>query len=186
MCRWRLSLAGLAASSEKRAGKECRVTGTPSRSTSATLLRGTVEVLPIDKRVEAATCLFMLHFLTDAAKLTPLRAGAARLHSGATVLVASGARVHADAALRDDFTGAWQQDGNWRVYPLIGRLRLSRSSWARCPAMAEQDCARLLQEAGFEHIASIMSALAGGRRDRPLDASVKPVRAADEIVLDHQ
>jgi tRNA (cmo5U34)-methyltransferase len=51
-----------------------------------TLIRGTVEVLPIDKRFDAATCLFVLHFLTDAAKLALLRAVAGRLHSSAPCL----------------------------------------------------------------------------------------------------
>jgi hypothetical protein len=42
-----------------------------------TLIRGTVEVLPIDMRFDAATCLFVLHFLTDVDKLARSRSGIA-------------------------------------------------------------------------------------------------------------
>jgi tRNA (cmo5U34)-methyltransferase len=82
-----------------------------------TLIHGTVQDLPTDDRYDAATCLFVLHFLPDEAKLALLRAVAGRRQSGAPVLVASGARVHADDALRKDFIGAWQQYGEMAGMP---------------------------------------------------------------------
>src|SRR5215216_3669649 len=74
------------------------------------LVRGTVDDLPAGRRFDAATCLYVLHFLPDDAKLALLRGIAARLRPQAPVLVASGTRVH-DGGLRDDLLGAWQQHG---------------------------------------------------------------------------
>jgi tRNA (cmo5U34)-methyltransferase len=48
-----------------------------------TLIQGTVETLPTEARFDAATCLFVLHFLPDEEKLALLRGIAARLRPDA-------------------------------------------------------------------------------------------------------
>ena len=57
-----------------------------------TLLRGTVDDPPPGARFDAATCLFVLHVLSDPGKLALLRGIAGLLRPGAPLLVASGAR----------------------------------------------------------------------------------------------
>jgi tRNA (cmo5U34)-methyltransferase len=128
-----------------------------------TLIRGTVEDLPPEPHFDAATCLFVLHFLPDEAKLALLRAIAARRHSDAPVLLASGARVQADDALREDFIGAWQQYGEQAGMPAERMTAIIQELMAQqVRATAEQDYVRLLREARFEHVASVLSIMAGG------------------------
>ena len=148
-----------------------------------TLIRGTVEVLPIDTRFDAATCLFVLHFLTDAAKLALLRAVAGRLHSGAPVLVASGARLRADDALRDDFIGAWQQYGELAGMPADRMAAIIHELVGQqVRATAEQDYVR--PAAGSWVRARRQHAERHGRwhgsLDRSVDGTGKPAGAADE------
>ncbi|MFP5372651.1 MAG: class I SAM-dependent methyltransferase, partial [Actinomycetes bacterium] len=76
----------------------------------ATLVAGTVDDLPADAHFDAATCLYVLHFLPDDGKLAVLRGIAARLRPGAPLLVVNGARPD-DGGLHDDLLGAWQQYG---------------------------------------------------------------------------
>jgi tRNA (cmo5U34)-methyltransferase len=128
-----------------------------------TLIRGTVEDLPTGARFDAVTCLFVLHFLPDEAKLTLLRAIAARRHSDAPVFLASGARVQADDALREDFIGAWQQYGELAGMPAERMAATIQELMAQqVRATAEQDYVRLLREAGFQHVASVLSLMADG------------------------
>lgn len=58
-------------------------------SDRVTLVRGTVENLPRETCFDAATCLFVLHFLPDAGKLALLRDIAGQLCPDAPVLVAT-------------------------------------------------------------------------------------------------
>jgi tRNA (cmo5U34)-methyltransferase len=95
------------------------------------LIRGTVEDLPPGANFDAATCLFVLHFLPDEAKLALLRSLAGSRHSGAPILLASGARVQADDALRADFIGAWQQYGELAGMP-AEQMAASRTMCAFC------------------------------------------------------
>jgi tRNA (cmo5U34)-methyltransferase len=128
-----------------------------------TLIRGTVDDVPTDARFDAATCLFVLHFLPDEAKLALLRAIAARRRTGAPVLLASGARAQADDALGKDFIGAWQQYGEMAGLPSDRMAAIIQNLIGQqIGATAEHDYARLLHEAGFEHVASILSVMAGG------------------------
>ncbi len=127
------------------------------------LMRGSVEDLPPTARFDAATCLFVLHFLPDEAKLALLKGTFRRLKPGAPLLVASGARIEADEALRDDFLGAWQQHGELMGMPpeqmaaIIGQLMARQAGATR-----EDGYVRLLHEAGFRHVASLLQVMSGG------------------------
>jgi tRNA (cmo5U34)-methyltransferase len=128
-----------------------------------TLLRGTVDELPNDRRFDAAVCLFVLHFLPDEAKLTTLRGIHRRLRRRAPLIVACGSRVVDDFSLRDDYLGAWQQFGELmgmpveRMAALIQQLLSQQAS-----ASAEEEYVRLMHAAGFEHVGSVLRVMGGG------------------------
>ena len=125
------------------------------------LVRGTVDDLPAGRRFDAATCLYVLHFLPDDA-LALLRGIAARLRPQAPVLVASGARVDA-GDLREDFLGAWQQHGELTGLPAERMAATIRQLAAQqAGAATEADYVRLLREAGFARVAPFLSVKNGG------------------------
>ncbi|MCA1645312.1 MAG: class I SAM-dependent methyltransferase [Chloroflexi bacterium] len=127
------------------------------------LILGTVEDLPTGARFDAATCLYVLHFLPDEAKLALLQAVAARRHSDAPVLLAVGARVQIDDALGEDLLGAWQQYGELAGMPAERMAATIHELMAQqVRASAEQDYVRLLREAGYQHVGSVLSVMAGG------------------------
>jgi tRNA (cmo5U34)-methyltransferase len=127
------------------------------------LVRGTFLDLPADVAFDAATCLFVLHFLSDDDKRALLRGTASRLRPGAAVLVASGTRVVADEGLRGDMLGTWQHYGQ-----LAGmgaeRMVATIEQLTRQQAMAttESDYVRLFHEVGFAHVAQLLSVFNGG------------------------
>jgi tRNA (cmo5U34)-methyltransferase len=123
------------------------------------LVRGTVEDLPAAARFDAATCLFVLHFLPDAAKLALLRGIAARLQPEAPLLLVSGVQPE-DGGLRDDFLGAWQQYGERMGMP-AERMAATIQQLTAQPATADKDFVRLLREAGFRRSARYFSVLGG-------------------------
>ena len=55
-----------------------------------TLVRGTITDLPSDARFDAATCIFVLHFLPDPAKLALLQGIHSRLRPDAPLIAVSG------------------------------------------------------------------------------------------------
>ena len=128
-----------------------------------TLLRGTVDELPDDGRFDAAVCLFVLHFLPDEAKLATLRGIYHRLRPRAPLLVACGTRVVEDVGLRDDYLGAWQQFGELmgmpaeRMATLIEQLLPQQAS-----SSLEETYVRLMHEADFEHVGSVLRVMGGG------------------------
>jgi tRNA (cmo5U34)-methyltransferase len=125
------------------------------------LVRGTVDDLPAERRFDAATCLYVLHFLPDDAKLALLRGIAARLRPQAPVLVVSGARVD-DRDLRDDFLGAWQQHGELMGLPAERMAAIIQQLVAQqAGAATEEDYVRLLREAGFQRVAPFLSIMNG-------------------------
>lgn len=127
-----------------------------------TLIRGTVEDLPSQARFDAATCMFVLHFLPDEGKRALLQGIAKHRRPDAPLLVATGARVE-DGGLRDDLVGAWQQYGELHGMPAERMTATIEGLLERQAGMAtEQDYARLLQEAGFQRVASIFRVLGGG------------------------
>jgi tRNA (cmo5U34)-methyltransferase len=128
-----------------------------------TLIRGTVEDLPAEPSYDAATCLYVLHFLPDAAKLSLLRGVAERRRNGAPLVLATGARPQFEEALREDFIGGWQQYGEFAGMPadrmanIIQDLLRQHSS-----ATSAAEYVQLLHAAGFGHVGSLMHVLGGG------------------------
>lgn len=157
---WRLTgldpsreMLALAQAKAERLGVGARVT----------LLRGTVADLPAEARFDAATCLFVLHFLPDADKLALLRGIAGRLHREAPLLVASGARVEHEEGLRDDFLGAWQQHGELLGMPaerMAATIEQLLAQQSHLPTAAGD--VGLLHEAGFRRVAPFLSIMHGG------------------------
>ena len=126
------------------------------------LVRGTVNDLPAERRFDAATCLFVLHFLPDDAKLALLRGIADRLRPQAPVLIAAGARVD-DGGLRSDFLGAWQQHGELMGLPAEQMRAIIQQVVAQQEgAASEEDYVGLLRDAGFEQVAPFLSVMNGG------------------------
>ena len=125
-----------------------------------TLVRGTVDDLPTDARFDAATCVFVLHFLPDDDKRALLRGIATRLRPGAPLLVVSGARPD-DGGLRDDLLGGWQQYGELMGMPAERMAAIIAQLMAQ-PQTPGPDYVRLLGEAGFTRVALFFSVLGGG------------------------
>jgi tRNA (cmo5U34)-methyltransferase len=126
------------------------------------LLRGTVEDLAAEARFDAATCLFVLHFLPDEAKRETLRGIARRLRPGAPVLVASGGRVGV-GDLGADFRGAWQSYGELMGMPAERMATIIEGIVAQqADAMPAEGYERLLREAGFGRVASFFNVMSGG------------------------
>jgi len=131
-------------------------------SDRVSLVRGTVESLPTDARFDAATCLFVLHFLPDTGKSALLRQTAARLRPHAQLLVASGARVD-ETSLRDEFLGAWQQHGELSGMAADQMAATIRRLMEQQPTMtAARDYVHLLHDAGFEDVAPFLDVMNGG------------------------
>ena len=125
-----------------------------------TLIRGTVENLPPDARFDAATCLFVLHFLPPEGQLALLQGTLRHLRPGAPLLIASGVRVH-DGGLPDDLLGAWQQYGELMGMP-AEQMAATIERVMALPLRTEEDYVRLLHEAGLQRVARYFSVLGGG------------------------
>lgn len=125
------------------------------------LVRGTVEDVPRQARFDAATCLFVLHFLPDDDKLALMREIAVRLRQDAPLLVVSGARIDA-GGLRDDLLGAWQQYGELLGMPAEQMAATLESLEARqADATTAEGYRRLLRDAGFARVAQFFGVLGG-------------------------
>ena len=133
-----------------------------------TLVQGTIEQLAPELRFDAATCLYVLHFLPDDAKLALLRTLRDHLQPGAPLYLISGVRVDetkfdmSNPTLRADFLGAWQHHGELMGMPaeqmagIVANLTEQMSQ----PQVATADRVQeLLREAGFTHIAPFCSIL---------------------------
>ena len=133
-------------------------------SDRVTLVRGTVEDLPQEARFDAATCIFVLHFLPDADKLALLRGIAGRLRPGAPVIVGTAARMMpVDENLRDDIMGAWQQHGELMGVPAERMAAAIAQVLPMQPMLSTpEDHVRLLKEAGFAHVGEVLRVLGGG------------------------
>lgn len=154
---WRLTgvdpsrdMLALAQSAVQNLGLEDRVT----------LVRGTVNDLPAEARFEAATCLFVLHFLPHEGKLALLREVTSRLRPGSPLVLASAA-LPDDGGLRDDLLGTWQEYGKLKGMPaelmaeMISRL-------LEQPMSSEAEYRHLLSEAGFSRVTRFFEVLGGG------------------------
>ena len=127
------------------------------------LVRGTVADLPQEARFDAATCIFVLHFLPDAEKLALLRGIAGRLRPGAPVFVATAARMmQADEQLRDDFLRAWQQHGELLGVPAEQMAATITQLLPMEQQMSTpEEHVRLLHEAGFAHVGEVLRVVGG-------------------------
>lgn len=133
-----------------------------------TLVQGTIEHLTPNMRFDAATCLYVLHFLPDDAKLVLLRAVRDRLQPGAPLYLISAVRVDetnsgvTNPQLRADFLGAWRHHGEVMGMPkeqmagIVAQLTEQMSQPQVATAARVQE---LLREAGFAHIAPFYSIL---------------------------
>ena len=126
-------------------------------------MRGTVADLPHDAQYDAAICIFVLHFLSDAEKLALLRGVLDRLQPEAPLLVATAARMTEEhERLRDDLLGTWQEHGELMSVPadrmaaIIAQLLPSQQGMSTA-----QDHVRLLQEAGFKQVGELLRVMSG-------------------------
>lgn len=127
------------------------------------LVRGTIETLPADAAFDAATCLFVLHFLADDAKRTLLQEIRRRVRPGAPVFVASGGRMLIDESLRADVLGTWQQHGQLAGLPAERMAAIIDGLLDRqVSGTSETDYLRLFGEAGFASAAPVMNMFNGG------------------------
>lgn len=127
-----------------------------------TLIEGAVDALPPDRRFDAATCLFVLHFLHDDAKRALLRGMQQHLVAGAPAVSVSGCRVDAVTAgpLRDDLLGAWRQYGQHRGVPAAQMQGIVAELVSRqADAAPEERYRELMREAGFAHVATVLSVM---------------------------
>lgn len=125
-----------------------------------TFLQGTIEQLESEARFDAATCLYVLHFLPDDAKLSLLRSIKDHLQPGAPLYLINGVRPDAaeiemaNPTLSADFQGAWQQYGESmgmaaeRMASTVAGLmeQMSRPQTATAARVQE-----LVHEAGFTY-----------------------------------
>ncbi|HLZ69490.1 MAG TPA: class I SAM-dependent methyltransferase [Dehalococcoidia bacterium] len=124
------------------------------------LVRGSVDELPAEPRFDAATCMFVLHFLPDEGKLALLRGIARRLRPGAPLLVASGVRPDG-GGFEEDLLGAWQQYGEAQGMP-AERMAATIAQILAQPATPLAEYERLLRDAGFGRSTRLLSVLGGG------------------------
>ena len=125
-----------------------------------TLIQGSVDDVPVARRFDAATCLFVLHFLPDDAKLALLRGITQHLQPGAPALSVSGCRVDelTIGAMRDDLLGAWQQYGELRGMPAEQMRAIIADIVARqAQATTEERYRQLMYEAGFTQVVPVLS-----------------------------
>ena len=130
-----------------------------------TLVEGTVDQLVTDMRFDAATCLYVLHFLPDAAKLDVLRNIRSRLQSGASLYLISAVRgvtMEMDSTMRADFLGAWQHYGELMGMPaeqMAGIVAQLAEQMSQPQAATAERVQELMHEAGFTHVVPFCSML---------------------------
>lgn len=125
-----------------------------------TLIEGSVDDLPADRRFDAATCMFVLHFLADDAKRGLLRGMRRHLAADAPAVSVSGCRVDAATAgpLQDDLLGAWRQYGEHRGVPAEQMRAIVEEVVARqAQGTPEARYRELMHEAGFTHAVTVLS-----------------------------
>ncbi|WP_262685555.1 class I SAM-dependent methyltransferase [Paenibacillus baimaensis] len=115
------------------------------------LIKGTVDKLPLEKRYDGATCMLVLHFVKGMQhKLELLRGISARLKPGAPLLLAS---LNGEPQTQQFAT----QMQAWETHMLDNGI--TQEEWERFAAsigqesdpISAEDVAMLLQEAGFTH-----------------------------------
>ena len=157
--KWRLvgvdpsrDMLGLAQNAAERLGVQERVE----------LVHGSIDSLPTDRQFDAVTCLYVLHFLPDDAKLALLRGIAARLRPQGALLVVSGARVDV-GDLSGDIFGIWQQHGESLGLPAERMAKIIQQIVSQqANAIAAEDYVGLLRAAGFMRVVPILDVMNGG------------------------
>ena len=126
-----------------------------------TLLQGTVDAVPDAPAFDAATCIYVLHFLPDsAAKLALFQGIARRLKTGAPLLLVSPV---ADARSRmESYLDPWQAYGELMGMPPARMAAILADIQSRPMGLSEAEQTALLQEAGFREVTRFFSALAVG------------------------
>ncbi len=133
-----------------------------------TLVEGTVDQLVTETRFDAATCLYVLHFLPDAAKLELLRTIRDRLQAGAPLYLISavrGASMEMDGTnptMRADFLGAWQHYGESMGMPaeqMAGIVTQLAEQMSQPQTSTAERVQELMHEAGFTHVVPFCSML---------------------------
>jgi tRNA (cmo5U34)-methyltransferase len=131
-------------------------------------VQGTTEKLEPAARFDAATCLYVLHFLPEDAKLALLRSIKDHLQLGAPLYLISPVRTDeaesgmTNPALSADFLGAWQQYGESmgmraeRMASTVAGLTKQMSQPQTATAARVQE---LVHEAGFTHAAPFCTIL---------------------------
>ena len=122
-----------------------------------TLVRGTVDELPSQGHFDAATCIFVLHFLPAEDQLALLREIAGRLRPGAPLILASGVKEH--GGVPDDLARAWQQYGELMGMPPERMAATLENLLSQPHVIPEDQCVRLLHAAGFSQVTRFFSAL---------------------------
>jgi tRNA (cmo5U34)-methyltransferase len=138
-----------------------------------TLQQGTVDQLQTTMRFDAATCLYVLHFLPDDSKLETLRTIKNLLQPGAPLYLISavrGATMDVNASyptLKADFFGAWQQYGELMGMPaaqMMSTIEQLTKQISQPQVATAETIQNLAHEAGFTHVApfcSMMEAIYG-------------------------
>jgi tRNA (cmo5U34)-methyltransferase len=154
---WRLT--GVDPSVDMLALAEAAVTGLGLED-RVHLVHGMVADLPAGPHFDAATCLYVLHFLPDDGKLALLRGIAARLRPSAPLLVARGA-LPDDGGLREDLLGAWQQ--YWEAMGMPAeQMAQTINQIVHQPMPTEAEYRELLRAAGFACVTRYVEVLGGG------------------------
>lgn len=112
------------------------------------LVPGTVDDLPPDTTHDAATCIYVEHFLPDdGTKLRLLQGVARRLRHGAAFLL-----VAPDRDTTERFRPAWEQYSATRGMPEEQRTMIADRHAASVTAVGAARLEELLREAGFRNI----------------------------------
>ena len=123
-----------------------------------TLSKGSVDSLPAQEKFGAATCIFVLHFLPDEAKLSLLKEIRTRLQADGPLLVVTGARP--DDGFNDDLLHVWQKYAEMKGMP-PERVSAIISQLAKQPMTEQEKYVQLLTEAGFQGITKYFSVMGG-------------------------
>ena len=129
------------------------------------LVQGTVDDVTDSRRFDAATCLYVLHFLPDEAKLALLRGVRERINPGSPAFVVSACRVDVSTlgGVRDHLLGTWREYGVTRGIP-PDRMRgiIDDLLAKQADATTEEGYRALMREAGFSDVVQVISVINDG------------------------
>jgi tRNA (cmo5U34)-methyltransferase len=120
------------------------------------LVQGTTDDLPAAAAFDAATSLYVLHFLPEEASKAHLRSIAHRLRPNAPLLVVSGVR---DGGRFERFEGVWRQYGELNGMTAEEAAATLQRIKVRPPGPSEERYESQLREAGFVQVDRFFNAL---------------------------